>query len=109
TFCDERYEGDCSVDAARILEYFTSVIFKQTVKKYIHQEAGYSGVVGQAGESSKSVHTLEEATTSHTRSEQEPASTEGHNQDSSDSEDDEEEEVEQDTRAHIVTVAKKIQ
>ncbi|KAI8359568.1 hypothetical protein B0O80DRAFT_440570 [Mortierella sp. GBAus27b] len=44
-FCDDRYEGDCSVDAARMLDFF-NVIFKRKVKKYISPGMGYSGVVG---------------------------------------------------------------
>ncbi|KAF8906647.1 hypothetical protein BGZ58_006282, partial [Dissophora ornata] len=43
TYCDEKYDGDSSVNASRMLEYFTNVVFKRTVKKYISVDAGYHG------------------------------------------------------------------
>ncbi|KAG0302531.1 hypothetical protein BGZ99_002968, partial [Dissophora globulifera] len=45
-YCDERYDGDCSVNAARVVDYFKDVVFKRTVRKLINAKAGYSGIVG---------------------------------------------------------------
>ncbi|KAI8347070.1 hypothetical protein B0O80DRAFT_466460 [Mortierella sp. GBAus27b] len=52
-FCDDRYEGDCSVDAPRMLDFLNDVIFKRKVKKYISPGMGYSGVVGQKSSQSQ--------------------------------------------------------
>ena len=40
------HNGDSIVNASRMLGFFTSVVFKRTVKKYIDPNAGFSGVVG---------------------------------------------------------------
>ncbi|KAF8968433.1 hypothetical protein BGZ46_010864 [Entomortierella lignicola] len=66
-YCEERYDGDCSVSAPRILEYFKKVIFKRTVKRYVDPNIGYNGVVGlstsiQDQSTSKATRELGEST-----------------------------------------------
>ncbi|KAF9342282.1 hypothetical protein BGX26_007899, partial [Mortierella sp. AD094] len=48
TYCDDSFGGDCSVDSARILKFFEDVMFVRTVKKFVSQDAGYSGQIGLA-------------------------------------------------------------
>ncbi|KAF9093787.1 hypothetical protein BGX27_001569, partial [Mortierella sp. AM989] len=47
-FCDKHYDGDYSVNAARILEFFKAIVFKKLARKKFSMNGGYSGVVGQA-------------------------------------------------------------
>ncbi|KAF9122110.1 hypothetical protein BGX30_002203 [Mortierella sp. GBA39] len=44
--CDLVYNSDSIVNASEMLDFFTSVVFKRTVKKYIDPNAGFNGVVG---------------------------------------------------------------
>ncbi|KAF9909031.1 hypothetical protein BX616_011308, partial [Lobosporangium transversale] len=41
-------EEDCSVNARKMLKLSEEVVFKQTVKKYIDPNMGFSGTVGKA-------------------------------------------------------------
>ncbi|KAF9939591.1 hypothetical protein BGZ65_010101 [Modicella reniformis] len=45
-FCAARYERDCSVNDARMLEFFQAVNFTRRVKKYIHPGTRFNGVIG---------------------------------------------------------------
>jgi hypothetical protein len=40
------YDSDSIVNASKMLDFFRSVVFKRTVKKYIDPNAGFSGVTG---------------------------------------------------------------
>ncbi|KAF9395765.1 hypothetical protein BGX21_009785, partial [Mortierella sp. AD011] len=47
-YCNAHYDGDYTVNATRIREFFEDVIFHKFTKKKTNVNAGYSGVVGRA-------------------------------------------------------------
>ncbi|KAG0006470.1 hypothetical protein BGZ80_005273, partial [Entomortierella chlamydospora] len=47
-FCDKHYDGDYTVNAVRILEFFKAVVFHKQARKKININVGCNEVVGRA-------------------------------------------------------------
>ncbi|KAG0278712.1 hypothetical protein BGZ97_009696 [Linnemannia gamsii] len=45
-YCSLVHDSDSIVNASKMLDFFRSMVFKRTVKKYIDPNAGFSGVTG---------------------------------------------------------------
>ncbi|KAF9178734.1 hypothetical protein BGZ51_007530 [Haplosporangium sp. Z 767] len=49
-FCDGGYDGDLNVEAGRMLEFVTTVVFTRKVKHFVNPDTGYSGDQGSDDE-----------------------------------------------------------